>query len=32
MQYTKLGNADLRVSRICMGYMGFGDAKNGQPS
>ena len=32
MQYTKLGNADLRVSRICMGCMGFGDAKNGQHS
>lgn len=32
MQYTKLGNTDLRVSRICMGCMGFGDAKNGQHS
>lgn len=32
MQYTKLGNSDLRVSRICMGCMGFGDAKNGQHS
>lgn len=32
MQYTKLGNADLTVSRICMGCMGFGDAKNGQHS
>ena len=30
MQYTKLGNSDLQVSRICMGCMGFGDAKNGQ--
>ena len=30
MQYTKLGNSDLNVSRICMGCMGFGDAKNGQ--
>ena len=27
MQYTKLGNSDLTVSRICMGCMGFGDAK-----
>lgn len=32
MQYTKLGNSDLAVSRICMGCMGFGDAKNGQHS
>ena len=30
MQYTKLGNSDLTVSRICMGCMGFGDAGNGQ--
>ena len=32
MQYTKLGNSNLTVSRICMGCMGFGDAKNGQHS
>lgn len=32
MKYTKLGNSDLHVSRICMGCMGFGDAKNGQHS
>lgn len=32
MQYTNLGNSDLKVSRICMGCMGFGDAKNGQHS
>ena len=32
MQYTKLGNSDLTVSRICMGCTGFGDAKNGQHS
>lgn len=32
MQYTKLGNSELKVSRICMGCMGFGDAKNGQHS
>ena len=32
MQYTKLGNSDLDVSRICMGCMGFGDARNGQHS
>lgn len=30
MEYMKLGNSDLKVSRICMGCMGFGDAKNGQ--
>ena len=30
MQYAKLGNSDLNVSRICMGCMGFGDAANGQ--
>ena len=32
MKYTKLGKSDLTVSRICMGCMGFGDAKNGQHS
>ncbi|WP_373165625.1 aldo/keto reductase [Agathobaculum sp. Marseille-P7918] len=32
MQYTRLGNSDLLVSRICMGCMGFGDAKKGQHS
>ena len=32
MKYTKLGNSDLQVSRICMGCMGFGDAKRGQHS
>ena len=32
MDYTKLGNSDLNVSRICMGCMGFGDAQNGQHS
>ena len=29
MKYTKLGNSNLKVSRICMGCMGFGDPKNG---
>jgi aryl-alcohol dehydrogenase-like predicted oxidoreductase len=29
MQYVKLGNSGLDVSRICLGCMGFGDAKNG---
>ena len=32
MQYTKLGNSELQVSRICMGCMGFGDAAQGQHS
>ncbi|WP_438432738.1 aldo/keto reductase [Gorillibacterium sp. sgz500922] len=26
MQYTRLGNTGLEVSRICLGCMGFGDA------
>ena len=32
MKYTKLGNSDLNVSRICMGCMGFGDSSRGQHS
>lgn len=32
MQYTRLGNSELNVSRICMGCMGFGDAGSGQHS
>ena len=32
MKYTKLGNSDLKVSRICMGCMGFGDSSRGQHS
>ena len=32
MKYTILGDSDLNVSRICMGCMGFGDAKRGQHS
>ena len=32
MRYTKLGNSDLKVSRVCMGCMGFGDSKSGQHS
>lgn len=32
MKYTKLGNSDLNISRICMGCMGFGEAGNGQHS
>ena len=32
MEYTKLGNSDLNISRICMGCMGLGEAGNGQHS
>ena len=32
MKYAKLGNSELNVSRICLGCMGFGDAKTGQHS
>lgn len=32
MEYTRLGNTDLEVSRICMGCMGFGEAGSGQHS
>ena len=32
MKYTKLGNSDLNVSRICIGCMGFGNAATGQHS
>ena len=32
MKYTKLGNSELNVSRICMGCMGFGNAATGQHS
>lgn len=32
MEYIKLGNSDLNVSRICMGCMGFGDPGRGQHS
>lgn len=32
MKYTKLGNSELNVSRICLGCMGFGNASIGQHS
>ncbi len=32
MEYIKLGNSDLNVSRICLGCMGFGDSRNGMHS
>ena len=28
MEYKKLGNTGLDVSRICLGSMGFGDPRN----
>ena len=30
MNYVRLGNSELDVSRICLGCMGFGDAAHGQ--
>ena len=30
MEYITLGNSDLRVSRICLGCMSFGEADQGQ--
>lgn len=32
MEYIKLGNSDLNVSRICLGCMGFGDSTKGMHS
>ena len=32
MKYANLGKSDLKVSRICMGCMGFGNASAGQHS
>ena len=32
MKYMNLGKTDLKVSRICLGCMGFGDAATGQHS
>ncbi len=32
MEYVKLGNSHLSVSRICLGCMGFGDSSIGQHS
>ncbi len=29
MQYTKLGNSELNISRICMGVWGLGMRKTG---
>ena len=32
MEYINLGNSDLKVSRICLGCMGFGEAGKGMHS
>lgn len=32
MKYVNLGKSDLKVSRICIGRMGFGNAATGQHS
>ena len=32
MKYIQLGTSNLKVSRICLVCIGFGDAKNGQHS
>ncbi len=32
MKYTTLGTTDIRISRICLGCMGFGNAATGQHS
>jgi aryl-alcohol dehydrogenase-like predicted oxidoreductase len=29
MEYTRLGSTGMKVSRICLGCMGFGDAERG---
>ena len=30
MKYAKLGGSELKVSRVCLGCMGFGDPGRGQ--
>ena len=32
MKYVQLGNSDLKVSRVCLGCMGFGEAEKGMHS
>ena len=32
MEYVKLGNSDLKVSRICLGCMSFGESNVGAHS
>jgi aryl-alcohol dehydrogenase-like predicted oxidoreductase len=32
MKYVDLGKSDLKVSKVCMGCMGFGNPENGMHS
>lgn len=32
MEYIQLGNSDLKVSKVCLGCMGFGNAQSGMHS
>lgn len=32
MEYVNLGNSNLKVSKVCLGCMSFGDPNNGQHS
>ena len=32
MEYVKLGDSDLMVSKVCLGCMGFGEAQKGMHS
>ena len=32
MKYIQLGNSDLKVSKVCLGCMGFGEAQRGMHS
>ena len=29
MEYTKLGNTEIEISKLCVGYMSFGKAEEG---
>ena len=32
MEYVNLGNTDIKVSKVCLGCMGFGDPQAGMHS
>ena len=32
MEYVKLGDSDLMVSKVCLGCMGFGESQRGMRS
>ena len=32
MEYIQLGNSDLKVSKVCLGCMSFGNAQSGMHS